>query len=157
MKSRLAGLAMEMEELGAWFEKIETITEKTRPPNISVTNLSPKGDEFTLTGRAPALDDAIRYAINIRNSGLFIDVKVLKVDSTTGPLTGEPSSLEELGFLTGLGVGATPVPQAPQVVEGGGGRDAAVLNFLITATAKPPPEEENGQGPGEDGESENEG
>ena len=146
-----------MEELGAWFEKIETITEKTRPPNISVTNLSPKGDEFTLTGRAPALDDAIRYAINIRNSGLFIDVKVLKVDSTTGPLTGEPSSLEELGFLTGLGVGATPVPQAPQVVEGGGGRDAAVLNFLIAATAKPPPEEENGQGPGEDGESENEG
>lgn len=95
-----------MEELGAWFEKIETITEKTRPPNISITNLSPKGDEFTLTG---------------------------------------------------LGVGATPVPQAPQVIESGGGRDAAVLNFLIAATAKPPPEEENGQGPGEDGESENEG
>ena len=44
------------------------------------------------------MGDAIRYAINIHSSRFFMDVKILKVDPTTGPLTGESSSLEELGF-----------------------------------------------------------
>jgi hypothetical protein len=154
MKSRLAGLAQEMEELGAWFEKIETITEKARPPNVRVTNLSPRGDEFTLTGRAPTLEDAVRYANNIRSSGLFIDVKVRRVESAGGPLTGEAPILGELGLLAGPGVGADAAPQSPQVADSGEGKDIAVMSFLIEATAKPPPDEESDQEPGEDGDAE---
>ena len=82
MKTKLDGLRAEIEELGEWFEKIETITIKTRPSNVTVFNLAPKADKFTLTGRAQTFEDAVQYASNIRNHGTRFFYEVGAASST---------------------------------------------------------------------------
>ena len=79
LRSRLADLQEEIDTLGRAFERSDTIIEKTRPPSVIVAGLTPKGDQFELTGVAPTLDDAFEYVENIRDSGLFIDVSVRRV------------------------------------------------------------------------------
>ena len=124
LKSRLDTLTDEMATLGDWFERVDTITEKTRPPGVQVNGLTPSGNEFTLAAEAPTLQDAIKYAANIRDSGLFTDVDLLHVQSTGAPLTGAPAT--------------EPLPGV--VVTGEEERKVGV-KFVITAVAKSDTEE----------------
>lgn len=131
-EDRLAELQDEMDVLGEWFNRIETITLISRPPNVSVSGLTPKADKFTLTGTAASLEDAIRYADNIRASGLFTDVNVREVQSSKGIAPGSASSPDELRRLAGQADG-----------EGGGAQGSAGpeltqdLKFIIEARAVP--------------------
>ena len=110
-------LIEEMATLGAFFERIRTITVTSRPEDVIVSNLSPKGDEFTLTASAPTFEGAIQYAENIRLSGLFVGVSVRKVSSDVGVTVH---------------------------IDTGDERKAgdAVVDFVIQASAKPPPEDQ---------------
>ena len=120
LRSRIDALRGEMETLGTFFEKIETITETTRPEDVKIADLKPLRDEFTLSGKAPTFAHALQYADNIRNSGIFVDVSVREVSGGLAAGT-EASSLESI--LSG--VGAT----TEQTGSGEG------VKFVIKATA----------------------
>ena len=110
-------LIEEMATLGAFFERIRTITVTSLPEDVKVSNLSPKGDEFTLTGSAPTFEGAIQYAENIRLSGLFVGVSVRKVSSDVGVTV--------------------------HIDTGDERKDGdAIVDFVIHASAKPPPEDQ---------------
>ena len=147
MESRLAELEGGLAELGEWFQRIDTITEKTRPPTVTVSGLTPKGDQFTLSGTAPSLGDAIEYAENIRDSGLFVNVRLAQLGgggaSVTLPESGAGAG--NLGLLAGLGVvggGAPALPTAPTTQVVAPGDPSEGMLFVITATAKPSADEE---------------
>ena len=127
MKSRLAELGIEIENLGRWFGMIETITEVvpngSRPPDVKVSDLKPLGNEFELSGKAPRLEDALEYADNIRDSGLFVNVSLRQVDAVGVALPQSPTSIESI-----LG-GGTSSGQGPELPGG-------ELSFKIEATAR---------------------
>ena len=127
MKSRLAELESEMGNLGIWFGMIDTITKETpigsRPPNVKVSDLKPLGNEFKLAGTAKKLEDALQYANNIRDSGLFINVSLRQVDAVGVALPETASGLEG---VPGGGASAEPGPELA----------AGELSFVITATAR---------------------
>lgn len=137
---KLDGLQVDIDELGEWFNKIETITQKSRPPNVSVSNLAPKEDQFTLSGRAQTFADAVRYATNICNSGLFVDVSLQQVGSAGAPLVFGQT---ELGLLEAVCDSAEASTTAPLLLsEGADEVGGAGLDFVIEATTRPPPGEE---------------
>ena len=140
LRSRLHVLQADMDELEEWFNKIETITLKSRPPNVSVSNLAPKADQFTLTGRAQTFADAVQYAANICNSGLFVDVSLQQVGSAGAPLV---FGRAELGLLEALCDSDEASTTAPlRTSEGATEFRGTGLDFVIQASAKPPPGEE---------------
>ena len=137
LKSQLSDLDTEIETIGEWFERIETITEKSRPPGVEVSNLTPKGDTFSLTASAFTLADAIRYAANIRESGLFTDVTLLQIQSGAGIRAG--------GDVQPSGSGAATAGSSPS----GAGVEldgAERVTFVIEAVVVPPPDEEEEEG-----------
>ena len=131
MKSRLAELSEEFDTLGSWFEMIETITEKTLPDGVKVSDLTPlQGDKFRLAARAPTLGHAIRYVANIRGSGLFTKVDLLQTTS--------PDSLK-LGEDPGAGAPGTAGGEEAEAAQAESG---AEISFVIVATARPSIEDE---------------
>ncbi len=143
MEARLAALRGEMEDLGIWFERIDTITnEKTRSPNVRISNLTPSGDKFTLSGMAVTLDDAVQYAANIRSSGLFVDVSIVQVESGDTPLIVESPLSDMLSSFFGASAGIGEGVVGPKVSGEELDPSALRVQFIIEATAKPPPEEQ---------------
>ena len=139
MESYLNVLSADIDSLEGWINSIEVIIFQTRPENVEVSDFKPSGDNFELTGTAPTLDDAIRYTTNIRESGLFINVRVRQVGlgGRALPSSGETTAG---GILAGLGLGQpepTPEPLAPT--------DVGQISFIINATARPMPEDEEGE------------
>ena len=131
MKSRLAALGEEFDTLGTWFEMIETITEKTLPDGVKVSDLTPlQGDKFRLAAGAPDLEHAIRYVANIRESGLFTNVDLLQVTAATSLRLREDPGPEPSGTASGEEGEAAPA-------VGG-----AEISFVIVATAVPSTEDE---------------
>ena len=127
MKERLTRLEDKMDTLGAWFSMVETITKETprgsRPPDVRVSDLKPIDNEFKLSGTAKSLEDAIQFADNIRDSGLFVNVSLRQVDTVGGATLPDPTGLESI-----LG-GAPPAAQT--------GPETGQLSFTIEATARP--------------------
>ena len=134
LKNGAEALSQEMATLGAWFDRIEEITVTSRPPSVSVSDLKFLGDDFKLFGTAPTLEDAIKYAENIRSSGLFVEVRLREVGSSLGLSTRSAPTLEDIL----AGAGALAAPEEPAESETSG------LSFEIEASVEPPPEEETG-------------
>ena len=146
LSSNLANMRHGIDTLGGWFERIESITIASRPPNVVVSELTPEGDSFKLLGKAVAVEDAIQYAANIRDSGLFVDVSVRELYKGGSARAGAGATVEELNpedlaLLAALGMveGESPGETVTTVID----LDAGDLNvgFVIEATAKQPEEE----------------
>ena len=118
MKTKFNGLRAEIEELGEWFEKIETITIKTRPSNVIVSNLAPKADKFTLTGRAQTFEDTVQYASNIRNHGTRFFYEVGAASSTDdGEVSPEAQAIPAKSLAAAMLIGLTTA-DSPGAEEG---------------------------------------
>ncbi len=74
LRSHMESLSRDHKELKA---RLETLTG-VLPPNVSLSAMSWVGAAFNLTGAASTYKEALRYAANLRESGLFTDVKVLE-------------------------------------------------------------------------------
>ena len=145
LKGRLAELQGFMDELEVWFDRIDTLTVKQKPPGVSVSSLKPTGDSFTLAGTASTFDLAIEYSANVREAAdkegnlLFTDVYITevigKLATSGGGALGAGGGVSLLAALPGEG-GA----QAPSQSDTGGR-----VSFLIKATARPLAVEESAE------------
>ena len=113
MSAQLDDLAGRVDDIAAWFEKIETITVKTKPEGVTVSEFTPTRDIFELKGLAPTVEDAILYSNNIKDSGLFEDVVLRRFSAgggaPSGPAIGGTSPAEILAGLAGGAQPAAPV------------------------------------------------
>ncbi len=136
MKDKIAGLDDVKEDLRAWFDKIHTITETTRPAGVIVKEFGPSADSFELEGTAPTFAIAKQYADRIRDSGLFVDVHIseVKTDVDAGGRTAPSPVTLPGGLIPGAGQSQQSVPDAGGVAARGGG-----IKFLLEASARPEP------------------
>lgn len=80
-QSHLGTLRQEREALLA---RIEAITQGAQEAGVKVSGVSLQADAFSLGGTAPTYEAAIRYATGLRLSGLFADVRLLRMDAAGG-------------------------------------------------------------------------
>ena len=114
-----------MAVLGEWFQKVDALTDKSRPPGVIVGDLKPLGEQFKLAGVANTRPLVFQYAESIRRSGLFADVRVVEV---SGASSEQQAGDGALGALEGGG------SQAQATLAGG-------VRFTIIATAPLEPDE----------------
>ena len=88
IQSFLSSLENDLDELRAFFERIDVITDpKTTTKRVKLADLTPDDDGFVVRGSAVSFDDAFRYIEKLRNSELFSSVTFQDVDSPPGLLT----------------------------------------------------------------------
>ena len=133
LKSRVSSLATDIEDLGDWFNLFHTITETTRPEEVTVVNLTPSGDSFVLIASAARLPAALQYAERIRESGLFVDVIIRNAAAKGAPLSAgvipDLRSVSELLPSLGIEGGSSAVI----VIQDG---VPQALSFVIEATVR---------------------
>jgi Tfp pilus assembly protein PilN len=82
-------LLLQLEDLQTGMEillaRLETLSTTARPVGLTLTSLVQRGDGFGLVGTASSYDQVLAYAANLRDSGLFADARVLKVDGKENP------------------------------------------------------------------------
>lgn len=79
LSSSLDGLSREMDTLLA---QLQAITKGALQGSLQLTNLSPKGNGFTLSGVANRREDVLKYTANLRTRKLFSDARLLKVEAS---------------------------------------------------------------------------
>lgn len=73
-------LAQFGEETLALQERMQTLATRAPGPGLQLSTLSMQGDSFVLTGAAAGYDDVLRYAKELRASGLFSEVKIGRME-----------------------------------------------------------------------------
>jgi len=133
MSAQLDELERSVEDLGAWFEKIETITVRTKPDGVTVSEFTPTRSRFELKGLAPAVEDSILYSNNIKDSGLFEDVVLRRVSAGWGSSANTPAGgTTPAEILAGLVDGSEAEQPAAPVRRGS-------VVFVIEARARGAP------------------
>jgi hypothetical protein len=92
LSGALAQLRTETELL---LDRILAVTNTARARGMNVPKLSPEGREYVVAGSGMSFDDVFDYAADLRKTGLFDDVLVLRLDS-----------VEAVGFTTPTGIGS---------------------------------------------------
>ena len=115
LESQVDDLRLEMEEM---LVRLHKLSVTALPPSVRVPELIPDEEEFVVSGTAAKYEEILLYVENLRESGLFDDVK--------------------LNSVTGSGIGARP--------DTGQQEDEASLRFQLTISVAS--EEEEGEGEG---------
>ncbi|HLF03857.1 MAG TPA: PilN domain-containing protein [Dehalococcoidia bacterium] len=82
LQLHLDELAISMDTLLA---RLETMSATAMPAGVALNSLVQRADGFTLVGTAYSYDQVLAYAANLRDSGLFSDARVLKMDGREKP------------------------------------------------------------------------
>ena len=77
--SLLGQLDLLEEDLDVLLLRAEQITRKALFPAVSVNSLSLQGEEFSLTGSARTYEDVLQYTSNLREAGVFDDVRIIRI------------------------------------------------------------------------------
>ena len=121
LESQLADAKVEMDTL---IKRLDIITTTGLPTGVHVTAVRWLGNEFALTGSASSFDLALRYAGNLRTSGLFDGVQVRQVEQGAAAAPG-PRSGTSGGDPSAGDPPATPATPTP------------LVSFQIKATLPP--------------------
>jgi hypothetical protein len=105
LETRLDDLDVEMSTLLA---RLSTITDVALPAGVSLSGVAPLGADFSLVGTASSHADALRYAANLKESPLFADARVIRVDGSGG---ANPDSGTSVSFQIRVSV---PQPEDPE-------------------------------------------
>lgn len=95
MDGVLAQLRTETEAL---LDRISAITNTASARGMSVPKLSPEGRQFVVAGIASSFDDVFDYAADLRKTGLFDDVLVLRLDTTNADGSMVPGGIVPILF-----------------------------------------------------------
>ena len=83
--SLLAHLDLLEEDLDVLLFRAGQITRDALIPSVSVNSLGNEGREFNLTGTAKSYEDVLRYTTNLREAGVFDDVRVVRIARPNTP------------------------------------------------------------------------
>ena len=94
-KELRAGLQAQFSALDAGMatlvSQLSAFTGERLPAQTQLSSIEQPGNKFILLGSADTYDGAIQYSENLRRSGLFARVRVLRVDSSRSGTTSETS------------------------------------------------------------------
>ena len=62
--------------------QLRAVNRESLPPGVLVSALSLKGTDLTAQGTAASYEDVVRYAVNLRASGLFSDLRVPRITAS---------------------------------------------------------------------------
>jgi hypothetical protein len=112
-RSEISGLETRLDELdvemGILLARLSTITDTALPAGVTLSGVAPLGPDFSLVGTASSHAETLRYAANLKESPLFADARVIRVDGSGG---ANPDTSTSVSFQIRLSV-----PQAEEPDE----------------------------------------
>ena len=98
LESHLADLEGEMDTTLDW---LETLTERSLPPDVALSSLVQQGGALDLMGKASSYQNVLRYIENLRASGLFSDVTLQEATASgfgSAPQSTQQARIELVSF-----------------------------------------------------------
>ncbi|HZA25968.1 MAG TPA: PilN domain-containing protein, partial [Dehalococcoidia bacterium] len=87
--------------------RLSTITDTAVPAGVSLSGVAPLGGDFSVVGTASSHAETLSYAANLKESPLFADARVIRVDGSGG---ADPSSETSVSFQIRVSVPQTEEP-----------------------------------------------
>ncbi|MCH8063208.1 MAG: PilN domain-containing protein, partial [Chloroflexi bacterium] len=78
-ESLLGHLGLLEEDLDILLLRAEQITRDALIPSVAVNSFSQQGGEFGLTGTAGSYEDVLQYTSNLRETGVFDEVRIVRI------------------------------------------------------------------------------
>ncbi|MCH7800170.1 MAG: hypothetical protein IIC24_01370 [Chloroflexi bacterium] len=106
-------LAQLRSETEALLDRVSAIINTADARGMSVPKLTPEGREFVVAGTAFSFDDVFDYAADLRKTGLFEDVLVLRLDAIDSTGSVVPGMIVQVLFqaFQCFAPGHQPTPQ----------------------------------------------
>ena len=71
--------------------RLDIITDRAKPDNVSLIAVAPSGDDLSIMGAAQSYAEALRYAANLRSYDLFEGARMVQLQGEDGREDGEGS------------------------------------------------------------------
>jgi len=103
------------QDLSSLLAQLRVITGPALPPGVDLTAVSPLGEDFTIIGSARSHAQTLQYIINLRDSELFRDARVVSVAGQRG---ADPESVGAVSFQIKLFHLLPPDPEEEESTTG---------------------------------------